>query len=69
MTDEPGTSLVLAAVRDIAAAHPDGRVRVVAHGGSLRRVQEEIGAEPEVWFDNCVLWTVVSEDGVLRAID
>ena len=60
---------VLAAVRDVAAAHPNGRVLVVAHGGSLRRVQEEIGADTEVWFDNCVLWTVAFEDGVLRAID
>jgi broad specificity phosphatase PhoE len=37
---------VLSAVRRIAARHPEGRVLVVTHGGSLRRVFEEV-AEPE----------------------
>ncbi len=60
---------VLAAVREAAEAHPGGRILLVAHGGSLRRVQEEMGAEIEVWFDNCVLWPVSFEDGVLRAVD
>ena len=60
---------VLAAVKRIAERHPAGRVLVVAHGGCLRRVQEHLGAEPDGWIENCVLWTVAHEDGSLRAID
>jgi 2,3-bisphosphoglycerate-dependent phosphoglycerate mutase len=60
---------VLRAVHRIAAAHPAGRVLVVAHGGCLRRVQEAIDAEVDGWFGNCVVWELAYEDGVLRAID
>jgi len=60
---------VLRAVHRIAAAHPTGRVLVVAHGGCLRRVQEAIDAEVDGWFGNCVLWPLAYEDGKLRAID
>jgi probable phosphoglycerate mutase len=60
---------VLRALRGIAAAHPGGRVLVVAHGGSLRRVQEEVGAEIGGWFGNGVVWAVAHEDGVFRPID
>jgi 2,3-bisphosphoglycerate-dependent phosphoglycerate mutase len=59
---------VLRAVHRIAAAHPTGRVLVVAHGGCLRRVQEAIDAEVDGWFGNCVLWPLAYEDGKLRAI-
>jgi broad specificity phosphatase PhoE len=38
---------VLEAVRRIAAQHPEGRVLVVTHGGSLRRVFETVAAESE----------------------
>ena len=60
---------VLRAVHRIAAAHPSGRVLVVAHGGCLRRVQEAIDAEVDGWFGNCVLWRLAYEGGTLRAID
>lgn len=59
---------VLAAVHRIAERHPDGRVLVVTHGGSMRRVHEHLGLEAGP-FENCVVWTCAHEDGALRAID
>jgi probable phosphoglycerate mutase len=60
---------VLRALDRIAAAHPAGRVLVVAHGGCLRRVQEAIDAEIDGWFGNCVLWPLAYEEGTFRPID
>jgi len=60
---------VLRAVHRIAAAHPTGRVLVVAHGGCLRRVQEAIDAEVDGWFGNCVVWPLEYEGGAFRPID
>ena len=60
---------VLRAVQRIAEAHPGRRVLVVAHGGSLRRVQEHIGMEIDGWFGNCVLWALAHEGGLFRPID
>ena len=59
---------ILAAVTRIAERHPAGRILVVTHGGSMRRIHEhlELDAGP---FENCVVWTFAHEDGVLRAID
>jgi broad specificity phosphatase PhoE len=42
-TAEAHSCRVLAAVRRIVRQHPEGRVLVVTHGGSLRRVFEAIG--------------------------
>lgn len=60
---------VLRAIGRIAAAHPTGRVLVVAHGGCLRRVQETIDAEIDGWFGNCVVWPLAYENGAFRPID
>ena len=60
---------VLRAVRRIADAHPDGRVLVVTHGGSMRRVHEHLGLEAAGPFENCVVWTCAYENGGLRALD
>ena len=59
---------VLAAVGRIAERHPEGRVLVVTHGGSMRRVHEHLGLDGRGPFDNCVVWSCAHEDGALRAI-
>lgn len=59
---------VLAAVGRIAERHPEGRVLVVTHGGSMRRVHEHLGLDGRGPFDNCVVWSCAHEDGVLRPI-
>jgi broad specificity phosphatase PhoE len=59
---------ILRAIRRIAEQHPGGRVLVVTHGGSMRRVHEHLGLENTL-IDNCVVWTCAHEDGALRAID
>ena len=47
------------ALRRIAARHPAGRVVVVTHGGSLRRVQAAIHGIAEPVIDNCSVWACV----------
>ena len=59
---------ILRAVQRIAERHPDDRVLVVTHGGSMRRVHEHLGLEGGP-FENCVVWACAHEDGVLRSID
>jgi probable phosphoglycerate mutase len=59
---------VLAAVGRIAERHPEGRVLVVTHGGSMRRLHEHLGLDGRGPFDNCVVWSCTHEDGALRAI-
>ena len=53
----------------IAAEHPGSCVLVVAHGGTLRRVQEAALGEAAPVVANCGLWAVAVEDGKFRAID
>jgi broad specificity phosphatase PhoE len=48
---------VMRAVRRIAARHPDGRVLVVTHGGSLRRVQAALQGVADPVVDNCAVWS------------
>lgn len=59
---------VLGAVRRIAEQHPQERVLVVTHGGSMRRVHEHLGLEDRP-FENCVVWACAHEDGALRSLD
>ncbi len=59
---------VLAAVHRISERHPGGRVLVVTHGGSMRRIHEHLGLDGGP-FENCVVWSCAHEDGSLRAID
>ena len=47
------------ALERIAAAHPSGRVVVVTHGGSLRRVQAALQGVAEPVIDNCSVWACV----------
>jgi broad specificity phosphatase PhoE len=60
---------VVAAVREIARSHPGDCVLVVAHGGTLRRVQEAALGEAQPVFENCGVWAVAVEDGKFRPID
>jgi broad specificity phosphatase PhoE len=60
---------VLGALDDIAGRHPQERVLVVTHGGSMRRMHEHLGLESSGPFENCVVWACAHEDGALRAID
>jgi hypothetical protein len=47
----------------------DESVLVVAHGGTLRRVQEAALGEAQPVFENCGVWAVAVEGGKLRSID
>jgi broad specificity phosphatase PhoE len=60
---------VLGAVRRIAERHPDGRVLVVTHGGSMRRVHEHLGLDGRGPFENCAVWACAHQAGSLRPLD
>ena len=57
----------VAALLRIAERHPDAHVLVVAHGGTLRRVQEAAGGEAQPVVANCATWVVTVVDGTLTA--
>ncbi len=44
---------VVAAVRRIAGRHPEGRVLIVSHGGSIRALQRHFDGEPARVLANC----------------
>jgi probable phosphoglycerate mutase len=56
---------MLAAIGRIAAEHPYGRVLVVTHGGSMRRVQTEALGFAMPVVENCGRWACVWENGAL----
>jgi broad specificity phosphatase PhoE len=59
----------LHALRRIAERHPGGRVLVVTHGGSMRRVQTaSLGLALPV-VENCGRWLCAWENGSVRALD
>lgn len=60
---------VLEALRQIAGRHPDGRVLVVAHGGTVRRAQEAVLGEGLPVIDHCSVWKLAIEGGNLRRLD
>jgi broad specificity phosphatase PhoE len=62
-TYEQHSDRVLRALRGIADRHPGGRVLVVSHGGSLRRVQEAVLGEPLPVVEHCAVWKCSFEDG------
>lgn len=59
---------VLAAVREIAERHPDGRALVVTHGGPLRAVLLRCNVDVGV-IGNCHLARIGVQDGTLRSLD
>ena len=48
---------VMRAIGRIVAAHAGGRVVVVTHGGSLRRIQAAVHGVAEPVIDNCAVWS------------
>ena len=60
---------VLEALRQIADRHPEGRVLVVAHGGTVRRAQEAVLGEGLPVIEHCDVWKVAVEEGNLRRLD
>jgi probable phosphoglycerate mutase len=50
---------VMRAVRRIVERHPEQRIVVVTHGGSLRRIQAAVNGVAEPVIDNCQLWPCV----------
>jgi broad specificity phosphatase PhoE len=59
----------LRALQRIAERHPDGRVVVVTHGGSMRRVQTAAMGLALPVIENCGLWSCACENGTFRALD
>jgi broad specificity phosphatase PhoE len=47
---------VMGAVRRIVRRHPDQRIVVVTHGGSLRRIQAAVQGVADPVIDNCAVW-------------
>jgi probable phosphoglycerate mutase len=68
-TSEDHRDRTLRAVERIVGRHPGGRVVVVTHGGSLRRLQAVVSGIANPVIENCALWTVAHEDGRFRPID
>jgi broad specificity phosphatase PhoE len=61
---------MLRALRLIAERHPgDGRVLVVTHGGSMRRVQTAAMGMALPVVENCGSWLCAYEGGSFRALD
>jgi broad specificity phosphatase PhoE len=61
---------MLRALRRIAERHPGaGRVLVVTHGGSMRRVQTTAMGMAMPVVENCGRWLCVYESGSFRPLD
>jgi probable phosphoglycerate mutase len=52
-TPEELQARVVAAVRGIAARHPDGHVVIVTHGGSIRSLERHVNGESARVVANC----------------
>jgi broad specificity phosphatase PhoE len=64
---EQHAARMMRALRRIAERHPSGRVLVVTHGGSMRRVQTQVLGFALPVVENCGRWSCAWEDGSLRA--
>jgi broad specificity phosphatase PhoE len=60
---------ILRALERIAEGHPGGRVLVVTHGGSMRRVQTAALGMAMPVVENCGRWLCAWENGAFRALD
>jgi 2,3-bisphosphoglycerate-dependent phosphoglycerate mutase len=60
---------ILGALRRIAELHPGGRVLIVTHGGSMRRVQTAAMGMAMPVVENCGRWLCLWENGKFSAVD
>jgi broad specificity phosphatase PhoE len=60
---------ILSALRRIAERHPGGRVLLVTHGGSMRRVQTAALGMAMPVVENCGRWQCAWENGAFQAVD
>jgi probable phosphoglycerate mutase len=61
---------ILRALRRISERHPgNGRILVVTHGGSMRRVQTAALGLALPVVENCGRWLCACENGTFRAVD
>lgn len=67
---------VVAALREIAAAHPGGRVLVVGHGGTIRSARAHVegtsvaeSRRKSAPVANCEVVRIRTEDGTLQRMD
>jgi probable phosphoglycerate mutase len=60
---------VVAAIEAIGRRHEGSDVLVVAHGGCARTLQRHLLGEPLPTLENCGVYAVRFENGVLRPID
>jgi broad specificity phosphatase PhoE len=67
-TTEVHQDRVLAGLRRIAERHPRGRILVVTHGGSMRRVQTAALGMALPVVENCGRWLCACENGAFRPI-
>jgi broad specificity phosphatase PhoE len=68
-TSEAHRDRTLGAVQRIVERHPEGRIVVVTHGGSLRRIQAAVSGFALPVIENCAVWGLAHEDGRFRPID
>jgi 2,3-bisphosphoglycerate-dependent phosphoglycerate mutase len=67
-TTEAHEKRILGALRRIADRHPGGRVLVVTHGGSMRRVQTAALGMALPVVENCGRWLCACENGTFSPI-
>ena len=68
-SDDEVRERMLAAVHDIAAAHPGEQVLVVSHGGALNTLwHHALGVRVERWA-NCAVYKLAVRDGVYVQVD
>jgi broad specificity phosphatase PhoE len=68
-TSEAHRDRTLSAVQRIVERHPEGRIVVVTHGASLRRLQAAVSGFALPVIENCAVLGLSHEDGRFRPID
>jgi broad specificity phosphatase PhoE len=66
-TREQHTARVLAAAEGIARAHPDERILLVSHGGTMRAIRGHVSDEPFHPIANCAVLELHFRDDRLTA--
>jgi probable phosphoglycerate mutase len=68
-TYEAHAKRMLRSIDRIVERHPDGRVVVISHGGSVRRVYEAAQIADRPVLENCEIVTVRAEGTLLQLLD